>query len=212
MLNKDVFKMIAHAQRENVGTNLSSNLVNTDSRDIDRLLDSGLEYLIVSLDGTTQENYQKYRVRGDIDRVRKNLEELLTKRARRNLKTPVVEWQFIVMKHNEHEIERGRAHVRRDGRRRDAVHPGGPAVRSAESQPAGCGVVSTKPWKAVSIATPSNRPFGQDGRPGPCYYLYRSMTINPDGGVSPCCIVYKQERDFANLNDGDQNRGHLEQR
>ena len=41
--------------------------------------------------------------------------------------------------------------------------------------------------------------FGQDGRPGGCYYLYRSMTVNPDGGVSPCCIVYKEERDFAHL-------------
>jgi hypothetical protein len=41
--------------------------------------------------------------------------------------------------------------------------------------------------------------FGQDGRRGGCYYLYRSMTINPDGGVSPCCIVYKKERDFSHL-------------
>jgi hypothetical protein len=42
--------------------------------------------------------------------------------------------------------------------------------------------------------------FGQAGKPGPCFYLYRSVVVNPDGGVSPCCIVYRKNRDFADLN------------
>ena len=33
----------------------------------------------------------------------------------------------------------------------------------------------------------------------PCYYLYRSMTVNPGGGVAACCIVYKERQDFGNL-------------
>jgi radical SAM protein with 4Fe4S-binding SPASM domain len=41
--------------------------------------------------------------------------------------------------------------------------------------------------------------FGQAAKPGPCFYLYRSMVVNPDGGVSPCCIVYRKNRDFADL-------------
>jgi hypothetical protein len=41
--------------------------------------------------------------------------------------------------------------------------------------------------------------FGQSARPGPCFYLYRSIVINPDGGVSPCCVVYRKTRDFADL-------------
>ena len=37
--------------------------------------------------------------------------------------------------------------------------------------------------------------------PSPCFYLYRSMTINPDGKVSPCCVVNSQRHDFADLNE-----------
>jgi MoaA/NifB/PqqE/SkfB family radical SAM enzyme len=57
LLNKQVYSMIEHAQRQNVGTNLSSNLVRLDSSDLDNIIDSGLEYLIVSLDGASQESY-----------------------------------------------------------------------------------------------------------------------------------------------------------
>ncbi len=199
MLNKDVFKMIAHAQGSNVGTNLSSNLVNTASDDIDRLLDSGLEYLIVSLDGTSQEVYEKYRVRGDIGRVHANLKALLSRRAQRNMSTPVVEWQYIVMKQNEHEIgeaERMSTELGVDVMR--FIPVGLPFEAENRSQLAA-------EWFPTDLegrvgSTPGEQTYGQDGRPGPCYYLYRSMTINPDGGVSPCCIVYKQERDFASLN------------
>jgi radical SAM protein with 4Fe4S-binding SPASM domain len=37
----------------------------------------------------------------------------------------------------------------------------------------------------------------------PCYYLYRSMTINPGGGIAACCIVYKERQDFGNLVQDD---------
>ena len=45
----------------------------------------------------------------------------------------------------------------------------------------------------------SEQQFGQAKKPSPCFYLYRSMVVNPDGGVSPCCVVYRKNRDFADL-------------
>jgi radical SAM protein with 4Fe4S-binding SPASM domain len=41
--------------------------------------------------------------------------------------------------------------------------------------------------------------FGQAHKPSPCFYLYRTMVVNPDGGVSPCCVVYKESSDFGQL-------------
>jgi radical SAM protein with 4Fe4S-binding SPASM domain len=32
-----------------------------------------------------------------------------------------------------------------------------------------------------------------------CFYLYRSMTINPEGKVAPCCIVYDEQYDFGDF-------------
>ena len=83
LLNKQVFEMIAYAQSRNVGTNLSTNFSETTSTDIEGLLDSGLEYLVVSLDGTSAESYATYRIRGRFDNVVANLCELLRRRALR---------------------------------------------------------------------------------------------------------------------------------
>ena len=32
-----------------------------------------------------------------------------------------------------------------------------------------------------------------------CFYLYRAMTVNPDGEVAPCCALYHSKFDFGNL-------------
>jgi MoaA/NifB/PqqE/SkfB family radical SAM enzyme len=198
LLNKEIFRMISHAQSSNVGTNLSSNFVNTTDEELDRLLDSGLEYLIVSLDGTNQETYSRYRRRGDFEKVRRNLTALLERRARRRQSTPVVEWQYIVMKHNQSEVEEAERMSREIGVDVMRFIPVGLPFE-AENRAA-----LAKDWFPTDVAgrveiDDGQQVFGQDGRPGGCYYLYRSMTINPDGGVSPCCIVYKSERDFAHL-------------
>ena len=52
----------------------------TTDGDLDSLLDSGLEYLIVSLDGTSQESYGEYRIRGKYENVIGNLAEIIRRR------------------------------------------------------------------------------------------------------------------------------------
>jgi MoaA/NifB/PqqE/SkfB family radical SAM enzyme len=203
LLNKEVYKMIDYAQRGNVGTNLSSNLVRTTSDDIDSLLDSGLEYLIVSLDGTSQETYSNYRINGDYDLVVENLSELLRRRNLRGLKTPVVEWQFIVMRQNEHQIPEAEALAKKLGVDLLRFIPVGmPYEWQAQRKEV------AKEWFPVTVegrvfSDGDEQQFGQAEKPGPCFYLYRSMVVNPDGGVSPCCVVYKKNRDFADLSSGE---------
>ncbi len=199
LLNKNVYGMIEHAQRSNVGTNLSSNFVKLDSDDLDNILESGLEYLIASVDGTTQETYEKYRVRGSLDRVMENLAELLRRRRARRSKTPVIEWQFIVMRHNEHEIPEAERMAKKLGVDLLRFIPVGLPYDAPNRKEL------AQEWfpQAIQGRTDSDgteQQFSQKNKPSPCFYLYRSFVINPDGGVSPCCIVPRQQTDFANLN------------
>jgi MoaA/NifB/PqqE/SkfB family radical SAM enzyme len=198
LLNKQVFRMIDHAQRSDVGTNLSSNFYRVSSDDMDKLLDCGLEYLVISLDGTSQETYGQYRIGGNYDQVLENMCELIRRRNLRKQKTPMIEWQFIVMKQNEHQVEEAEKLSRKIG------------VDLIRFIPVG---MPFEFWNRKEIAdqwyptgmqgrvesTHEEQQYGQAEKPGPCFYLYRSMVINPDGGVSPCCVVYKQNRDFAKL-------------
>ncbi len=203
LINKEVYRMIAYAQEHNVGTNLSSNLVILESDDIDNLLDCGLEYLVVSLDGTTPESYEQYRVRGDYDRVMENLRELIRRRNLRQQKTPVIEWQYIVMKHNEHEIPEAERLAKEIGVDKLRFIPVGMPYEVKNRKE-----IADR-WFPTGVSgriesSHEEQQFGQADKPGPCFYLYRSMVINPDGGVSPCCVVYQKNRDFAQLSFDQQ--------
>jgi MoaA/NifB/PqqE/SkfB family radical SAM enzyme len=198
LLNKEVFDMIAYAQSRNVGTNLSSNLSDTTSRDLDRLLDSGLEYLIVSLDGTTEQSYSKYRVRGKFDNVVENMHELIRRRDARKLKTPRVEWQFIVMKQNEREVEQAEKMAAMIGVDLLRFIPVGMPYDTCDRQ------AVKDEWYPVTMegraySDDVEQQFGQADKPSPCFYLYRTMVVHPDGGVAPCCVVYKESSDFGRL-------------
>ncbi len=198
LLNKQVFGMIDYAQSRNVGTNLSSNLSETSSSDLDALLDSGLEYLIVSLDGTSAESYSKYRVRGHFDNVVENMHELIRRRNKRRMKTPRVEWQFIVMRQNEHEVRIAEEWAQKIGVDLLRFIPVGMPYDTEDRA-----AVAAK-WYPVTVEGREHSPdveqqFGQAHKPSPCFYLYHTMVVNPDGGVAPCCVVYKKSSDFGEL-------------
>ncbi len=200
LINKEIFRMIDYAQSRNVGTNMSSNLVIAQPEDLDRLIDAGLEHLTVSLDGADEESYIKYRVRGKFDRVIENMADLIQKRNARGRKTPFVEWQYIVMKHNEDKVEEAERIAAKLGVDRIRFIPVGLPFETRNRQALADEWFPTR-FSGRDAGKDIPQTFGQADRPAPCYYLYRSMVVNTDGGVSPCCIVYKDRRDFDHMED-----------
>ncbi len=75
----------------------------------EQVIRSGLDVLIVSLDGVTQDVYEIYRVTGHLDRVLDNLRLLDRKKRELGSTTPHIEWQFIVMRQNEHQMDEAKA-------------------------------------------------------------------------------------------------------
>ncbi|MBW6515468.1 MAG: radical SAM protein [Candidatus Cloacimonetes bacterium] len=102
LLHKDLPEMIRYAKDHGLFTMTSTNLNYLPNPDA--LVDSGLDSLIVSLDGATQKTYNKYRVNGDFQKVLDNTTKLVEAKRRKKSPTPYISWQFIIMRHNEHEI------------------------------------------------------------------------------------------------------------
>ena len=103
MLNKNIIKMIRYAA-EFTSTNISTNATILTEEKIEELILSGVKNIIVSIDGTSQEVYEKYRVGGKAAVALKNL-ELLAYYNKKHLHKVNIIPQFIVFKHNQHEIE-----------------------------------------------------------------------------------------------------------
>jgi radical SAM protein with 4Fe4S-binding SPASM domain len=103
LLNKDTLKMVEYAEKKGIRVIVSTNSVFLGER-IDEVLNSGLDTIIVCLDGVTKETHEAYRRGSDFEEVKNNIRMLCAEKKKRGLKKPKITLQFLVMKHNEHEI------------------------------------------------------------------------------------------------------------
>jgi len=102
MLNKDIFKIIEYASSF-TRTNISTNCQTLTEETTERLIRSGVTDLIVSIDGFTQEVYEKYRVGGNVQKALWALKTLSDLNAKYGNKVRLMP-QFCVFKHNQHEM------------------------------------------------------------------------------------------------------------
>jgi radical SAM protein with 4Fe4S-binding SPASM domain len=103
-LHPQFLEMINYASGKGVYTATSTN-AHFLKDDISRqTIESRLDRLIISIDGTTQETYQSYRVGGSLDRVIEGTENILRWKRKLRSKTPHIVFQFLVVGPNEHQI------------------------------------------------------------------------------------------------------------
>jgi radical SAM protein with 4Fe4S-binding SPASM domain len=197
---KNIEDMIGEATDRNIGVSISSNLNILNEEQAERIVSSGLEHLIVSLDGASQESYQKYRVGGTFERVINNIKMISVLKKSMKTRYPIIEWQYLVMRHNENEME----------------------VAKKIAKEIGVNMIRFSPFSFISPPTkeeleewvPQNDRIryldnsGQSinlyGEQTVCSWLYRTVVINWDGRISPCCSYHFTgfpENDFGNVND-----------
>jgi len=193
LLNKQIYEMIKIAKLYNIDTKIDSNLNQFREQDAESLILSGLDKLIVSIDGATPESYSKYRIGGDFNKVIDNLKLLLKKKRQLSKIFPHICWQFLVFRHNEHEIEE----VKRLGR--DL----GVDVSITKA------FIGNKDWiplnedyshyKRKEINNEYTSDHFKEHREDMCNWLWEAIVINPNGSVSPCCSVEDEKDDFGNI-------------
>lgn len=104
-LNKDFNRFVRYAKDKGLYVTTSSNAHYFDEKLAEEVVASGLDSMIISLDGVTQESYQHYRRGGDLKTVLEGIRNLVAAREKMKSHTPYLLLQFLVMKHNEREIE-----------------------------------------------------------------------------------------------------------
>ena len=72
--------------------------------DAEAYVESGLDYMVMSIDGATQPAYEKFRRNGDLELVFENIRKLVSAKRRLGKRTPVLSWNFLAFEHNAHEI------------------------------------------------------------------------------------------------------------
>lgn len=104
-LNPGFLDMVKYATGKGIYTATSTNAHYLTEENARKTVESGLDRLIISIDGTTQDVYQSYRVGGKLHKVLEGAKNIVKWKKELKSKTPFVFFQFLVVKPNEHQIE-----------------------------------------------------------------------------------------------------------
>lgn len=188
---------------------------------------SGLDHMTLSIDGATQAVYERYRRKGDLDQVFRNIRSLVDAKRRLGRGTPVISWQFLAFEHNAHEIEAAISTARQIGVDEikiaipfdvswddPSIRPAAVEPRVIQFAPTGRNLVENwnPPRDAANAAIDSafdcswaaqlGRYSEADLNPGApsahmCHWLYRNMVMDATGRILPCCAAPRPDADLV---------------
>ena len=199
LLNKELVDMVRYAKGKGIPTVISTNLNILDKETAEALISAGIDKILISCDGTSQETYSRYRVGGDFNKVMSHLQLLLD--AKKKLKNDYTSLRllFHVFKHNEHEIEKVKDLAKNlnvdlliDPMRTDMGKEIFEKVDDA--------IERDKAWIPENPEHSFyNLEVKDKKRHVTCNQLWKMAMINWDGSVLPCCHIYGEQYAFGNV-------------
>ncbi|RYZ15471.1 MAG: radical SAM protein, partial [Chitinophagaceae bacterium] len=196
-LNPDFLEMVRYAADKKIYTATSTNAHYLKDDVARRTVESGLDRLIISIDGTTQETYQQYRVGGRLDKVLEGARNIVKWKKELKSKTPFIIFQFLVVRHNEHQVEEVKALAKEIGV--DDVWLKTAQVYDYENDPNQL-IPSDKKYSRYRRNTEGKMEF-KGNNANHCWRLWHDPVITWDGAVVPCCFD----------KDAQHRLGHLRQ-
>ncbi len=183
LLNPLFYDMVRYAVERRVYTATSTNGHQLDDNNARELVDSGLDKLIISMDGADQETYEKYRVGGSLDKVKEGVRNVVKWKKQRGSAKPYLVIQFLVFKANEHQI---------------------PAMQKL-SKDLGADKLELKTAQVYNFENdteriPENNKYARYTRnrqglwqlkkasKNKCFRMWSAAVISWDGRVVPCCF------------------------
>ncbi|MBF0110396.1 MAG: radical SAM protein [Magnetococcales bacterium] len=168
LLHRDLVDMIEKIHSFNVAVTFPTNLSVPMKDDwIDRFVLSGVDAVLVGLDGLSRETYEQYRKGGNFDLVVNNVRRIAAAKKRLGRSRPRLVWKFIVFDHNAHEVHEVPQKYREMG------------FDDYE-------IVLDNHLMDEFVALERSPDMGGSGKRS-CFWPYGLMVVEYDGQVQPCC-------------------------
>lgn len=105
LLNPDIFKMVRYAHENDLYTEISTNATLLNEEKTKQLFESGLDKIILDLDGVSKQSYEQFRVGANFETVMKNIRYICQQKQTLKSNKPFIGLQFILNKLNQHEVK-----------------------------------------------------------------------------------------------------------
>ncbi len=193
-LNPDFLDMVKYASDKGIYTATSTNAHYLTPETARKTIESGLDRLIISIDGTTQEVYEQYRVGGKLEKVLEGTRNMIAMKKELGSRKPHIIFQFLVVRPNEHQI---------DDVKRLAKEMGVDEVRLKTAQiydyENGSDLIPTIDKYARYRKGANGKWTIKNPLNDHCWKMWHSCVITWDGGVVPCCFDKDAQHKLGDL-------------
>lgn len=193
-LNSKLAEFIKIAHQAKIYTTTSTNGQLFHKKNVNEIVSSGLDKIIVSIDGASQEVYEMYRVGGNLNRTLQGIKELVAAKKELKSATPFIEIQFLVLKTNEHQMKEMKK-----------------LAKSLDIDRLTFKTAQLYDFKNGNDLMPTKNKYSRykkskDGKfrlkgnlPNRCWRMWSGAVVNVNGEVLPCCFDKKSENSFGNI-------------
>lgn len=197
MMHPDIYKFIRYAKDKNVDFVKISTNGHFFGRDeqVESLIRSKLDNIMVCMDGACQESLDKYRSGGNFNLVVEGMKRIAGMKKTMGSQTPELELQFIIMKHNEKEVPKVR----------DIARKVGVNILTLRACDVGLNFDEIKERSKDFVPDNTYHPFFERDNEGSikmkkeppnyCHCLWSTSVITCGGKVVPCC--YDPDEDLV---------------
>ena len=214
-LNRHFYSMVEYARNKKIYTTTSTNGHFLSEDHIIRTIRSGLDRLVISLDGSDRSTYERYRIGGDFDRVVEGIRRMVKLKKELHSSSPLLVLQFIVFRFNEHQLGEIRALARELGVDRLEIK----TARICDFEN-GHPLIPSNPEYSRYRKLPDGHYAIRHPLKKQCKRMWRGCVITWDGLVVPCCfdkdaghplgdLKHQTFREIWNGKEYDDFRGRL---
>ncbi len=196
-LHPGLSEMIRYAADKGIRVHVSTNgHFFTDRAQVREVLTSGLAHLKVCLDGASQQSLSVYRINASFQKVKEGIQLVVAEKRAMGLRLPVIDLQFILMRHNEHEVAEmrrlaGELGVDLFDIKTVGIDGDDPDFnRLAEKY-----LPQDADMRRYEITPEGARLKAQVTK---CNWIYRTAVVNWDGSMVPCCHDTHDRHVFGN--------------
>ncbi len=188
-------ELVKHASKKNIYTVTSTNAHFLTKRKARETVESGLDRILISIDGTTQQTYEQYRIGGRLEKVLEGTKNLVQAKREMNSNTPHIVFQFLVVKPNEHQIEEVKQLAREIGV--DEVKLKTAQIYDFEN---GNELIPTIDQYSRYRKQTDGTYQIKNELLNHCWKLWHSCVITWDGKIVPCCFDKDAQHQLGDLN------------
>ena len=182
-MHPNFLQLVKEASDKNIYTVTSTNAHFLTKRKAKETVESGLSRILISIDGTTQEVYENYRIGGKLSKVLEGTRNLVEAKKEANVSYPHIAVQFLVVRPNEHQIEEIQALGKDLGV--DEVKLKTAQIYDYEN---GSDLIPTIDEYSRYKKNETGKYALKNDLLNSCWKLWHSCVITWDGQVVPCCF------------------------